>query len=202
MCVGAAWLTLTKLSCLATDKARDMPPVATPRDKPTVIIQTKTIRVIRQVRDRSAEKRECDKLDDIYVETLRTDAMGAEFWFPTYTLWNLSMSMAKDEKFMLQLFNELPLPIKMDTHDDKIVMELPDKPRFIQLANILSNISGAFKDGRHAEPSDWPFDNRDGQLLVTLVPAERQLLHKLYPDSTLVEAIKKLLEEAAVELVK
>lgn len=154
------------------------------------------------------------QLDDIIIEQERSNTLGERYWHPTHHLFETRMGSTADEKLMLQLFNQLPLPADAKPAEQPpssvTVEQRPVRPtmskseRRDKLAELLTEVRGTLRGEGVTITPDMPFDNRDGAIGLALTPAVLGSLHKLFPGHPYplhaVQLIAKLLEHAAEEL--
>lgn len=180
---------------------------------PVILVQTKEIRIIRVLRDpkdRSMENAHRAQLDDIIIEQERTNTLGERYWHPTHHLFETRMGSTQDEKLMLQLFNQLPVPATVEQPTSVTVEQRPVRQtmskleRRDKLAELLTEVRGTLRGEGVTITPDMPFDNREGAIGLALTPAVLGLLHRLFPGHPYplhaVQLIAKLLDHAAEEL--
>lgn len=178
-------------------------------DQPTILFQSEDWRVTRIIRpSRQKESRAKDRLDDIHIESATKDALGKPIWKLETLLWGGRLQMTQTERQMLEVFNAMPIPRhtcevhpSAPKHLDVTVEARPPlsaRDRRMFMAEILGSIP-AWMTADVNFTSGMPFDNRDGNVGISVPPAVLTQMRRLYPDcQTAVQMLVKLFVDIAV----
>ncbi len=187
--------------------------------QPRIILQTKSYRIIAKACP-PFEGRQ--RPDEIIVEERRQTGMDEQYWGPVHYLFDTKMSMTKDEKFIMGLFQEVAKQAnetkelgarvkKMAEEQNPITIEVPLRPakptisrseRRAMLAELLISVGNALRGDVTVTPgSSMPFDNRDGAMALEISPAILDKLHELFPGlPSAAQLVSALLGHSAAEL--
>lgn len=186
--------------------------------QPTVILETKSVRVIRHPRDSSLTgmMEGANKLDDIHIETRGQNHMHEEYWHPAVTLsWSNAREHSPLHAAMHQFFNQLDshvsmAPSKARTKTVETALGLlpitDGGQRRAMLAEALFAVATTLTSEVLVTAGDGlPFDYR-ADLGMRLTPAVVATLEKMFPAITTsmqpLQLITKLLQAAGEELAK
>lgn len=176
--------------------------------QPTNVLETEAFRVTRMVIDRSdvsMSERHKEQLDDILIEERRKDARGELYWHPLCHLFQSRSGATKDEQLMLRVLNQFPIESPQAGARATVAMKplAAKTERRAALAALVVEV-GKTLTGDVEMTASMPFDNRDGNMGLSIAPSTLDKLRALFPGFPYpvhpVQLVGKLLEHAALEL--